>query len=632
MVFVSKLRAFPSRTISSLRERLSSAAPRRSSGFIGVPVGAGGPPGFFSPQMFSVSESGSSSSDNLYLAARRVSDRLMQMLDTGGNRYQTPRELTERYQIQFSDGIREGNVDRLDSRIFDEAIKILRFNLVIEENAQGMRLYKQVSRINEIATGLSAQLPSLKNLHDLVKTVILAYREFPENLDLYLYDQKNNELIKAGTTSTAKYESNYSSWLTVKEKGIFDIVINSEGYRGGSLRLTECTRAEGPIFPEDFNKYHEVFKEPDEVRFQRGRDEGERVVLVTKRHNWKTKQEEGGNLRLYSKNAGAKEVDAAWDAFDQVIASAIGRIVKDKAVKDVWMEEAREIEAMHTEARGIGAGTFEMQEARLYALAQKRGSLKRISKRMEIARIFPSSLVETAGLSEKTDLVRGLGWTGRTEDDLRKHLETEEIAVVFDRGRPISFATVEESNFNNESKHERILTLVGTMVRKGYYGLGLQTYMYFRLMLRRWLRYKFEGGLAKPLRLIMRTRSVGAAVGFLEHFSEVKFNNLSRTEKRRAFEYSERLGQRCNDEGVVVQAYDKSPRDKERDQVLLNKVERNNPALYRRVNEAINDLPETHARIFQGKWPLWKIFRDWLYVRFVLTRRLARHLDRDHAE
>lgn len=644
MVFVSKLRAFPSRTISSLRERLSSAAPRRSSGFIGVPVGAGGPPGFFPPFFFKTSESGGGSSgDNFFLAARRVSGRLVQVLDIGSARFMTPREVTERYQIQFSDGIREGNVDRIEPQILEEALKILRFNLQIEESEQGLRLFNQVSRINEVASSLNSRLARLNNLHDLVIKVVEAGQEFPEKLDLYFYDQQSSELLKVGSTSSAQYDSNYYNWQLVRAGGVFDIVIGPERYhekagelvreiKGTGFRLTKFTRAEGPIFLEDFTKYNQVFKDPDEVRFQRGKDENERVVLVTKRHNWKARQEEGGNLRLYSRNNGPKEVDAAWDSFDQVIASAIGRIIKNKAVKDVWLEETREIEAMHTESPGIGAGTSEMQEARLYALAQKRGSLKRIGKRMEIARIFPSSLVETAGLSEKTDLVRGLSWTGRTEEDLRKHLETEEIAVVFDRGRPISFATVEESNFNNESRYERILTLVGTMVRKGYYGLGLQTYMYFRLMLRRWLRYKFEGGLFKPLRLVMRTRSVGPAVGFLQHFSEVKFDNLSRTQQRRAFEYSERLGQRCDGEGVVAQAYDKSPRDKERDQVLLNKVEKNNPALYRRVNEAINDLPETHARIFQGKWPLWSILRDWLYVRFVLHRRLARFVSQEHAD
>ena len=126
------------------------------------------------------------------------------------------------------------------------------------------------------------------------------------------------------------------------------------------------------------------------------------------------------------------------------------------------------------------------------------------------------------------------------------------------------------------------------------------------------------------MRLIMRTRSVGAAVGFLEHFSDVKYNNLTRADNRRAHEYSERLGYRCDQDGVVAQAYDKSPRDKERDDVLLAKIKKNNPALYRRVNEAIGELPETHARIFQGKWPVWRIFRDWLYVKFVLTPRLAK--------
>lgn len=642
MVSVSKLRAFPSRTISSLRERITSASAGRNRGFIGVPAGAGGPPGFFPPQMFRINEGGSSAGDNFFLAARRISDRLEQVLNTGGGRYMTPREVMERYQIQFSDGIREGNVDRLDPQLFEEALKIMRFNLSIEENDQGLRLYNQVSRINEVASKLNDRLLRLNNLHDLVSKVLEAGHEFPENLDLYIYDQKSFELIKVGSTSSTSYVSNYQDWQPVRAGGIFDIVISPERFRekaadlvreikGTGFRLTKYARAEGPVFLEDFTKYNQLFKDPDEVRFQRGKDENEQIVLVTKRHNWKARTEEGGNLRLYSKNAGSKEVDAAWDAFDQVIASAIGRIIREKSVKSVWLEEEREIEAMRE--KSSGQESQQLLEGRLYALAQKRGNLKAIGKKMEIARFFPSSLVESSGMSEKSDLVRGLGWTRRSESDLRKHLlEAAEVTIVFDRGTPISFASVEEGNFSNDRSFERILTMVGTMVRREYYGLGLQTYMYFKLMIRRWLRYKFEGGLFKPFRLIMRTRSVGAAVGFLEHFSDVKYGALSRSEKRRAFEYSERLGQRCDGEGVVVQAYDKSPRDKERDQVLLNKIERSDPALYRRVNEAINDLPETHARIFQGKWPLWSILRDWLYVRFVLHRRLARFVGQEHAD
>ena len=506
MVFVNKLRAFPSRTISSIRERITSVSASRNRGFIGVPAGAGGPPGFFPPHFFRINEGGSSSGDNIFLAAHRISDRMKQVLNIGSGRYMTPREVMERYNIQFSDGIREGNVDRLESQLFEEAIKLLRFNLSIEENDQGLRLYNQVSRIGEVGSNLNARLLHLNNLHDLVRKVVEAGQEFPENLDLYFYDQQSLELIKAGSTSIAHYTSNYEDWQPARPGGVFDIVINPERYRekaadlareikGTGFRLTKYARVEGPVFLEDFQKYNEVFKDPDEVRFQRGKDENERVVVVTKRHNWKARTEEGGNVRLYSKNNGSKEVDAAWDAFDQVIASAIGRIIQDRSIKSVWLEEEREIDAMRDEARGARPESQKLLEGRLYALAQKRGNTKRISKNMEIARFFPSSLVEAAGLSEKSDLVRGLGWSGRSEEDLKKHLlEAEEVAVVFDRGKPISFASVEESSFSNDRSFERILTMVGTMVRKDYYGLRLQTYMYFRLMLRRWLRYKFEGG------------------------------------------------------------------------------------------------------------------------------------------
>jgi len=327
--------------------------PRLKPSILVRPALAGGP-FIFPPHMLFSAEAGSSAG-NLYLTARRVAGKLKIVLDIGSDKFLSVPELRRRYESQYAEGIQEGNVDHLGETVLREALKILRSDLIIEEGEEGVRKFDQVRRINEVSLHLRAQLQGLDNLHDLVATAVRSCRKFPEFTDLYLYDPSSKEMIRAGSTSLVDYQSNYQSWQPLKEAGIFDLVINSELHRnkegsivgevkGTGFRIAKFAKATGPIFLEDYLKYQQAFREPDEIRFQRGKDERNRTVIVTKRHTWVPKGAEDSNLRLYSGNCeGPKEVDAAWDLLDQTIASAIGRIIGDRSIREVWEEEGRQL-------------------------------------------------------------------------------------------------------------------------------------------------------------------------------------------------------------------------------------------------------------------------------------------------
>jgi len=219
---------------------------------------------------------------------------------------------------------------------------------------------------------------------------------------------------------------------------------------------------------------------------------------------------------------------------------------------------------------------------------------------------------------EKRLLADVLNWHGRSREDMLAHLlDVNEIEVVFHQGQAIAFGTGKELDYNIDGRQEKFLSMVGTMSRPEFYGYSMQTLVNGLFLIRSWQRYKKEGGLFRAPLVMMRTRSMAPAVGFIKYFSAVVFDRVTGRQKARAERFSEHVGKPCDDHSVVRGAYEEPVRDQERDARIMADLAKKDPQLHRRLTESYQDLTEYDARIFQGKLTFWNVAKIWLYINVV---------------
>lgn len=227
-------------------------------------------------------------------------------------------------------------------------------------------------------------------------------------------------------------------------------------------------------------------------------------------------------------------------------------------------------------------------------------------------------------------LVDALNWQKRDREDMRKHLSNvTELVIVFCNGIPVAFGTGNEVDFNNMGQQEKHLKMVGTMSRPEFYGHSLQTLVNGLFLLKRRQNFKRDGGwnrIKAPI-VMMRTRSVAPAVGFLQYFSAVKFEDLSGREFERAAEFNRHMGEiACDRHGVVKNAYEEPISDIERDIHIMQNLSKRKPKVHILIAQAFNGLSLLDARTFQGKLRAWDAFKIWLYINVIFKyahRRLA---------
>lgn len=229
-------------------------------------------------------------------------------------------------------------------------------------------------------------------------------------------------------------------------------------------------------------------------------------------------------------------------------------------------------------------------EQQFYDLVQRKSPLLRFGRTITVGIIRnPSS-----GLTrDEQDLViDALNFTCRDRQDMYTHLiPVKAVVVPFYKGKPMAFGAGNEISFQNNGTAERLIYLVATQVRSGFYGQGLQTVVNGIYCLQR------EGA---PLAM-MRSRSVGTIIGFRQHFSKVSFRLDTPAKARRAGEFSRFMGCECDENGIVRNAYETPPHDPERDQQILEALKRNHPKRYNWVMTALEGLGPLDARIFQGR-------------------------------
>lgn len=249
-------------------------------------------------------------------------------------------------------------------------------------------------------------------------------------------------------------------------------------------------------------------------------------------------------------------------------------------------------------------------EKEFFELVQRKSPLLRFGKTITVGTIKnPAS-----GLTrdEQELVIDALNFTGRSRDDIREHLiKVLEVVVVFHQGRPIAFGAGNEINFQNNGTSEQLEYLVGTMVREGHYGRGLQTVVNGLFLTKR------KKILRRSPRIMMRSRAVGTIDGFKKYFSDVNYHLQTEAEHRRAAEFSRFMSGECDNEGVVRNAYDIPPHDPERDRKILEALKIKSPRKYNWVTTAIAGLGEKDARIFQGKLSYWKKIKIWLAINLV---------------
>ncbi|OGC36956.1 hypothetical protein A2311_04820 [candidate division WOR-1 bacterium RIFOXYB2_FULL_48_7] len=250
-------------------------------------------------------------------------------------------------------------------------------------------------------------------------------------------------------------------------------------------------------------------------------------------------------------------------------------------------------------------------------MMSRKSSLKQYGI-FQVGRItHPGSALNGA---EKDLLIDALNWKGREREDMANHLvDVAEIVVVFHNGNPIAFGSGIEIDFQNQGQGERLQYMVGTMAQPDYYGYSLQTLVNGLFLMRSWWRYKFEGGLLRSPHPIMRTRSVGPAVGFIRYFSNVVYKALAARTLARAVEFNRFMSSDCDREGVARNAYTEPVGDPQRDGEIMASLKKKDRSTYRKLREAFYGLSEYDARTFQGNLNLWNVLKIWFYLNVIFT-------------
>lgn len=256
------------------------------------------------------------------------------------------------------------------------------------------------------------------------------------------------------------------------------------------------------------------------------------------------------------------------------------------------------------------------REQAFFELVQRKSPLLKFGQTITVASI----LNPASGLTknEQNLMIEALNFTGRSREDMYDHLiPVAEVVVTFYRRKAIAFGVGNEINFQNNGTAERLEYLVATMVRKGFYGRGLQTVVNGIYSIQR------KG---TPMAM-MRSRSAGTIDGFEKHFSGVSYRLDTPDKRRRAREFSRFMGCECDENGIVRDAYETPPHDPERDQEILKALEKRSPRRYNWMATSLEGLGPRDARIYQGRLTRWKkfLFRFYINVIFRLrNRRLER--------
>jgi hypothetical protein len=255
----------------------------------------------------------------------------------------------------------------------------------------------------------------------------------------------------------------------------------------------------------------------------------------------------------------------------------------------------------------------------LYDLAVSSRKPFRFGKELAATRIYnPSTLPE----DDQNLILETLNWQGRTKEDMRDHvINVAELEILFYKGEAVAFASGREVDHRNNGSSERMAYLIGTMVKDEFRGRSMQTLTNALFLMRRWLRYKFEGGFFKPLRPMMRSRSVPTIAGFLKYFFAVKFEKLEGKDINRAKTFARSLGCDCDDDGVVRNAYKVPVHDSSRDKRVLEGVK---PKTRRIINAALKGLKDKDARIFQGKFNLLSVLMLYFYLQIIFRIKIRR--------
>lgn len=215
-------------------------------------------------------------------------------------------------------------------------------------------------------------------------------------------------------------------------------------------------------------------------------------------------------------------------------------------------------------------------------------------------------------------VVTSLDWMKRGCEDMLEHVvNVDETRVAFFKGQPVAFASINELPYvyptKRGSKAGSVIPLVGTAVRQAHRRQGLQVLLNFELIVKRWLRLKFSGGLFKPLRIATRTKSPIVIQALYTHFRDVKYEELNPEEHIARKTYAQHLGCTVNDNGIVNNAYDQ-PLPEKIDQQRLS------ARLRKQVDAAMHGLGPRDARIFVFKYGAWEIIKTSLWLLFKRLR------------
>jgi len=301
----------------------------------------------------------------------------------------------------------------------------------------------------------------------------------------------------------------------------------------------------------------------------------------------------------------------------------LNRLVKatGKKIGEIRAKKMREAEGEYPQVEEVGKDASIAPEAgakikTFHDLVRSSIKLSRFGRTLTAGRLYNPS---TLSKSDQELIIEALNWKGRSTEDMEQHvINVTELEMVFYKGEPIAFASGKEVDHRNNGRSERMAYLIGTMVKDGFKGRSLQTVVNGMFLVKRWWRYKFEGGFFKTLRPMMRSRSVSAIAGFLKYFSGVVFTDLKERNKERADAFADSLECECDENGIVHNAYVKPLHDSKRDKEVLSKLKGKRK---KQVLEALSGLGDNDARLFQAKFDLWSAIKTLFFMHVIFRLR-----------
>lgn len=558
-------------------------------------------------------------------------DRIFEVVSADKTRFYPIEEIIRRYNNRFDTLIADGKISRLNGNACEIGIDILRERGQIEiRKNEGIRYFDQAAVIGEVTNKIRNELVGVSALIDLVRIVSKHSEILGENIDLYLFSEEEDgdNLLRVGLEELP-YTSSYEEWTKLEAKGMWDRIINQAEVE--DFIYVQDIESEPNISDKDRQKYRNAFGNPREIRYSSKRDESQKRVMATKRYTWEISGSERGNRVFYSPNCGRKEIDAAYDSLDQVIASSIGRILdlprnRGKRLREIWQREIAERKRYAEKTPPDISAARIIAEPRLFRLVSNSQKMTRFGKTIQTATIYNPS---TLSAEDQNIILEALSWAKRPDEDMLDHvINVAELDLVFHNGKPVAFASCKEVNHRNDGKSERMLYLTGTMVKPEFRGRGLSIIANTMALLRRWWRWKFEQGFFKPLRPMMRSRSVPTILSFWRFFSKVKFFNLKGRDKQRADTFAKSLGCACDDNGVVRGAHDMPVYDAQRDAEIHRKLKGKRKEV---IDKALEELGENDSRIFQATFNVWSAIKFLFFMR-VIFKRINRKFEKQETK